>query len=84
MLHISFENAQTNDIISVGRPIFQPEFRLEFESPFSNIPVNINPDFGFLFTGPNIRINMAPDINAMLKGEFIPSTSLTLSWKLTF
>lgn len=84
MLHVSFENAQTNDIISVGRPIFQPEFGLEFESPFSNIPVNINPDFGFLFTGPNIRINMAPDINAMLKGEFIPSTSLTLSWKLTF
>lgn len=84
MLHVSFENAFTNDIISVGKPIFQPEFGLELESPFSNIPINLNSNVGFLFSGPNIRINMAPDINAMLKGQFVPSASLTLSWKLTF
>lgn len=84
MLHVSFENALANDIISVGRPIFQPEFGLELESPFSNIPINLNSDVGFLFSGPNIRINMAPDINALLNGQFVPSASLTLSWKLTF
>ena len=84
MLHISFENSAANDIISVGKPIFQPEFGLELESPFSNVPVKFNSDSGFLLSGPNIRINMAPDIGAMLQGQFVPSTSLTLSWKLTF
>ena len=84
MLHISFENSATNDIISVGKPIFQPEFGLELESPFSNVPVKFNSDSEFLLSGPNIRINMAPDIGAMLQGQFVPSTSLTLSWKLTF
>lgn len=84
MLHVSFDNAGTSDIISVGQPIFQPEFGIELEGPLSNVPVKINSGTEFLFSGPNIRINMAPDINAMINGKFEPSASLTLTWKLTF
>ena len=84
MLHVSFDNAGTSDIISVGQPIFQPEFGIELEGPLSNVPIKINSGTEFLFSGPNIRINMAPDINAMINGKFEPSASLTLTWKLTF
>lgn len=84
MLHVSFDNVSTNDIISVGKPIIQPEFGIELEGPLSNVPVKINSGTEFLFSGPNIRINMAPDINAMLNGKIEPAASLTLTWKLTF
>lgn len=32
----------------------------------------------------NIRWNMAPDINALMNNQYVPSTSLTLSWKFNF
>jgi len=70
MLHVSFEDRFGNDISTVGSLIFQPEFGMEVESPFTNVP--------------NIRINMAPDINALLNNQFVPTTSVTLSWKYTF
>ena len=44
------------------------------------------PEFGMELESPfaNIRVNMAPDINALLKNQFVPSTSVTLSWKFAF
>ncbi len=44
------------------------------------------PEFGMELESPfaNIRVNMAPDINALLKNQFVPSTSVTLSWKYAF
>ena len=68
MLHISFEESVYNDITDPGSILFQPEVGLEMESPFANI-----------------RFNLAPDINALIKNnQFVPSTSLTLSWNFTF
>ena len=84
MLHVSFDNTNTSDIFSVRKTNFQPEFGIELEGPLSNVPIKINSGTEFLFSGPNIRINMAPDINAMINGRFEPATSLTLTWKLTF
>ena len=84
MLHVSFDNTNTSDIFSVRKTNFQPEFGIELEGPLSNVPIKINSGTEFLFSGPNIRINMAPDINAMINGKFEPSASLTLTWKLTF
>ena len=44
------------------------------------------PEFGFELESPfaNIRWSMAPDINAMLNGMYVPSASLSLSWKFSF
>ena len=44
------------------------------------------PEIGMELESPfaNVRINMAPDINALLKNQFVPSTSVTLSWKFTY
>lgn len=70
MLHVSFEDRFGSNIASVGSLIFQPEFGMELESPFTSVP--------------NIRVNMAPDINALLNNQFVPTTSVTLSWKYAF
>lgn len=32
----------------------------------------------------NIRWSMAPDINALMNNQYVPSTALTLSWKFNF
>ena len=44
------------------------------------------PEIGLELESPflNIRWNLAPDISAMLKKQFVPSTSVTLSWKMAF
>ncbi len=44
------------------------------------------PEFGMELESPfaNIRVNMTPNINALLKNQFVPSTSVTLSWKYAF
>lgn len=44
------------------------------------------PEFGLEMESPfgNIRWNVAPDINALLNNQFVPSSSLTLSWKHSF
>ena len=44
------------------------------------------PEFGMELESPfaNIRVNLAPDINALLKNQFVPSASVTLSWKYAF
>ena len=48
--------------------------------------VLFQPEFGMELESPfaNIRVNMAPNINALLKNQFVPSTSVTLSWKFTY
>ena len=44
------------------------------------------PEIGMEMESPfaNIRVNLAPDINALLKNQFVPSTSVTLSWKFAY
>ncbi len=44
------------------------------------------PEFGLEMESPfgNIRWNMAPNINALMNNQFVPSTSVTLSWKFAF
>ena len=44
------------------------------------------PEIGMELESPfaNIRVNMAPDINALLKNQFVPSASVTLSWKFAY
>ncbi len=68
MVHFSFENGNTAD----------------FEAATKNMYVQ--PEIGLELESPfvNVRVNMAPDINALLKNQFVPSTSVTLSWKFTF
>ena len=48
--------------------------------------LTFQPEFGLELEPPlgNFRWNVAPDINALLNKQFVPSTSLTLSWKFTF
>lgn len=44
------------------------------------------PEFGFEMSSPfvNIRLGVAPDLEAIKNSLWIPSTSITLSWKHTF
>lgn len=48
--------------------------------------LSLKPEFGLELDLPiaNIRWNMAPDINAIMRQQYVPSTSVSLSWKLTF
>ena len=60
------------------------------EGIFSNMNSTGNivfqPEIGMELESPfaNIRVNLAPDINALLQNQFVPSPSLTLSWKYAF
>jgi hypothetical protein len=44
------------------------------------------PEIGLELESPflNVRWNLAPNINALMKNQFVPQTSVTLSWKLAF
>ena len=44
------------------------------------------PEIGMELESPfaNIRVNMAPNIDALLKNQFVPSASVTLSWKFAY
>jgi len=44
------------------------------------------PEFGLEMESPlgNFRWNIAPDINALINKQYVPSSSLTLSWKFSF
>lgn len=68
MLHVSFDD------------------NVEFNELAKQGKVMFQPEFGMEVESPfaNIRVNMAPDINALLNNQFVPSTSVTLSWKRTF
>lgn len=83
MLHFSFGDSYARDISSVGRLLLQPEFGLEMESPSTNLKLNMFPNANPLVSG-NIRWNMAPDINALLNHQFVPSSTVTFSLKVAF
>lgn len=49
-------------------------------------PIKLQPEFGLELDLPvvNIRWNMEPDITALLNKQFVPATSVSLSWKISF
>ena len=64
---------------------------VSFEDKFTNNITEagdllFQPEIGFELDSPfaNIRWNFAPDINAMLNNQFVPASSVTLSWKWAF
>ncbi|WP_294429334.1 hypothetical protein [uncultured Treponema sp.] len=70
MLHWSYDENRIDNGTSVNGVILQPEFGFEMSSPFVNI-----------------RLGVAPDIDSLQKGllnTWVPSTSMTLSWKFSF
>jgi len=46
----------------------------------------LQPEFGFEMSSPfvNIRFGVSPDLEAIKNSLWIPSTSVTLSWKHSF
>ena len=70
MLHWSYDENKIDNGTSVNGVVFQPELGFEMTSPFVNI-----------------RLGVAPDIDSLQKGllnTWVPSTSMTLSWKFAF
>ncbi|MCR4823315.1 MAG: translocation/assembly module TamB [Treponema sp.] len=70
MLHWSYDENKINNGTSVNGIVFQPELGFEMNSPYVNI-----------------RLGVAPDIDSLQKGlldTWVPSTSMTLSWKFAF
>ncbi|WP_407426159.1 hypothetical protein [Treponema sp.] len=70
LLHWSYDETRVDDRTSTSGLVFQPELGFEIASPFVNI-----------------RLGVAPDIDSLQKGllnTFVPSTSMTLSWKFAF
>lgn len=70
MLHWSYDENKIDNGGSVNGVVFQPELGFEMTSPFVNI-----------------RLGVAPDIDSLQKGllnTWVPSTSMTLSWKFAF
>ncbi len=93
---ISVGNFLDNTTVYIGKYIGSSLYvdamlHLSFEdNKLNNISetgkVLFQPEFGMELESPfaNIRVNMAPDINALLKNQFVPSASVTLSWKFTY
>ncbi len=93
---ISVGNFLDNTTVYIGKYIGSSLYvdamlHLSFEdNRLNNISetgkVLFQPEFGMELESPfaNIRVNMAPDINALLKNQFVPSASVTLSWKFTY
>lgn len=70
LLHWSYDENTASDGSISSDIVFQPEFGFEMTSPFVNI-----------------RIGVAPDIDEIrrgMTGTWVPSTSMTLSWKHSF
>lgn len=70
LLHWTYDETKDDDGNNVNAIVFQPEFGFEMASPFVNI-----------------RLGVAPDIEAIKNGYndmWVPSTSITLSWKHSF
>ena len=68
MLNMSASDYTDTEYLSTGNLLFQPEFGLELELPVMNI-----------------RWDMTWDLNPGLKlKSYVPSTSLSLSWKFNF
>lgn len=70
LLHWTYDEDKSDSGTNVNDIVFQPEFGFEMTSPFVNI-----------------RIGVAPDIDEIrrgMTGTWVPSTSMTLSWKHSF
>ena len=70
LLHWTYDEDKAVNGTYSGDIVFQPEFGFEMTSPFVNI-----------------RIGVAPDIDEIrrgITGTWVPSTSMTLSWKHSF
>lgn len=70
MLHWTYDEHKVDNGTSANGIVFQPEIGFEMASPFVNI-----------------RLGVAPDIDSLQRGlldTWVPSTSMTLSWKFAF
>ncbi|MBR1405191.1 MAG: hypothetical protein IJ558_13590 [Treponema sp.] len=70
LLQWTYDESKIEDRQSTTGIVFQPELGFEMASPFVNI-----------------RLGVAPDLSSLQKGllnTFVPSTSMTLSWKFAF
>ncbi len=94
--NISIGNFLDNSTVYIGKYLANSLYvdamlHVSFEDGYVN-DINsaggllFQPEFGMELESPfaNIRVNMAPDINALLHNQFVPSPSLTLSWKFAF
>ena len=94
--NISIGNFLDNSTVYIGKYLADSLYvdamlHVSFEDGFVN-DINsaggllFQPEFGMELESPfaNIRVNMAPDINALMHNQFVPSPSLTLSWKFAF
>lgn len=70
LMHWTYDDTKLSETTSRGL-VFQPEFGLEMSSPFVNIRWGIAPDIEALQTQTNLK-------------AWVPATSITLSWKLSF
>lgn len=94
---ISFGNLFDNSTVYIGKylgsnlyidAMLNVSFKERKQSELQVSAGNLifQPEFGMELESPfgNIRWNVAPDINALLNKQYVPSTSVTLSWKVAF
>ncbi len=93
---ISLGNFLDNSTVYIGKYLGNALYvdamvHFSFENGNVNDPAkakgfNIQPEFGLELELPiaNIRWNMAPDIDALMNNQFVPSTSVSLSWTFSF
>lgn len=94
--NVSIGNFLDNSTVYIGKYLANSLYvdamlHVSFEDGYAN-DINsagallFQPEFGMELESPfaNIRVNLAPDINALLQNQFVPSPSLTLSWKFAF
>lgn len=94
--NISFSNLFDNSTVYIGKYVGSSLYvdamvEVNFANEIGNTlrtPSNLifSPEFGLEIEAPfaNIRWNVAPDINALMNKQYVPSTSVSLSWKFTF
>lgn len=79
MVNLSYNDGFGFSSGSLGGLQILPEFGVELELPalgFLSSP-NLN-------VSSNLRWSMAPDIAALRSGDFLPNSTVTLSWKFSF
>ena len=94
---ISFGNLFDNSTVYIGKylgsnlyidAMLNVSFKERKQSELQVSAGNLifQPEFGMELESPfgNIRWNVAPDINALLNKQYVPSSSVTLSWKIAF
>lgn len=94
--NLSFSNFFDNSAVYVGKYFGSAMYvdalmHWSYDENKKNDDTTVNglifqPEFGFEMSSPfvNIRLGVAPDLEAIKNSLWIPSTSITLSWKHTF